>query len=558
MSQTNAAKAWLSTALAEIARLSGIDITTNLAAADDMFQDPMKVWSLLDRLSKGASLSKQRDVFMDFEPPIMASSHETRKSLQAKKKTKAKKSTPKSLKLTFTTTEQDSVSLLSSEGIDTTARRAQQRDTRLSIEKDKERNGRGGGRSTSVKPVDTPKAIAEKASIKAFDDAYLLLKKFPPVPGTNTFFEDFLTVPDQYGFRFPVVYINNRAHPMTQENLLLSRKKHSSIIKPTYRTSYKGGKSWASSSSDSRETSNRSDGHSVGLDTTVLVENASVGSNSTKSQASNAQSTGSASTAISWAQVAAVRPFIPEEAADDPANARLRGKTKAVAVKPASALSVTREYTLNSEVSGLSNVLTPAPTYDVVAVTRDRQNHPSLAMRQLEAEVDYRKQREREIAKEHQQEVFALRAMISSLSEKMENISLLQNQKLVTAPSASQATQLTVRPDPFNDPASLVISPPPRRHKKSSLLALTSVAHSPPPLHSQLVKDAKKKRLQSPDGNRFSSLARAAHGHDEEEEIHFREEIDAMKVEDAEEYLKQMSHQSSKPGARMSGAGRRK
>ena len=69
VTQTNAAKAWLSTALAEIARLFGIDFDTNRPSAEDMFQNPDKVKVMLEKLNNGVPLYVQRDKFMEFNPP---------------------------------------------------------------------------------------------------------------------------------------------------------------------------------------------------------------------------------------------------------------------------------------------------------------------------------------------------------------------------------------------------------------------------------------------------------------------------------------------------------
>ena len=69
MSHDKETRAWLLTALAEIAKLSGIKWEINPAAADAMFKQPLKVWNSLAKLKRGVSLPAQRSVYMDYSPP---------------------------------------------------------------------------------------------------------------------------------------------------------------------------------------------------------------------------------------------------------------------------------------------------------------------------------------------------------------------------------------------------------------------------------------------------------------------------------------------------------
>jgi hypothetical protein len=67
MSHEKEARAWMSTALAEIAQASGIDIVLNRAAANAMFNNPDKVWQNLAKLQCGVSLPAK--LYMNFCPP---------------------------------------------------------------------------------------------------------------------------------------------------------------------------------------------------------------------------------------------------------------------------------------------------------------------------------------------------------------------------------------------------------------------------------------------------------------------------------------------------------
>ena len=47
-------RAWMSTALVEIARMSGMTLDVDRARAEAMFKNPEKVWSHLERTNAGA------------------------------------------------------------------------------------------------------------------------------------------------------------------------------------------------------------------------------------------------------------------------------------------------------------------------------------------------------------------------------------------------------------------------------------------------------------------------------------------------------------------------
>ena len=84
VSHNQEVQAWLTTALAEIARLSGIMLSNNQSDAGEMFKTPDKVWASLDRLNRGVSLPAQRSVFMDFCPPTGIITFPTRQPRRGK------------------------------------------------------------------------------------------------------------------------------------------------------------------------------------------------------------------------------------------------------------------------------------------------------------------------------------------------------------------------------------------------------------------------------------------------------------------------------------------
>ena len=62
------AKAWASTALQQIAQLSGIDPSSQKSLAEAMFKTPSKVWGRMHKLTEDSALPVQRALFMDFSP----------------------------------------------------------------------------------------------------------------------------------------------------------------------------------------------------------------------------------------------------------------------------------------------------------------------------------------------------------------------------------------------------------------------------------------------------------------------------------------------------------
>ena len=142
-----------------------------------------------------------------------------------------------------------------------------------------------------------------------------------------------------------------------------------------------------------------------------------------------------------------------------------------------------------------------------------------------------------------------------------------QQAELPSSQALALAPQPPQRADMNNDPDNFLLVSPPRGPKKSSLMTAVSVAHSPPPLHSQSVKNAKKSRVSHPDDNPYSSLSRAFGESDDDtdngtEDAAFVGNIDHMEVDDTvetEERIKNISIKQSKPSAvhKRTGAGRK-
>jgi len=249
VSHTNEAKAWLATALAEIARLSGIHLETDRPSAEDMFKNPDKVWQNLDRMNRGVSLKAQRSFFMEFSPPRQATiTTPTGKRGQGRL-------VPAHVKLVFDLEDDTVVSLLSTD--DATSRSSSNR--RLG----KRRGQSHGVRSAaSVTPaqVDHCENAAKADAAKAVAVANAAIKKFPSQYKT-AHQGDYFTTPDSFGNLFPVVFIDGKAVPLTEESLLASRKqahfpplRGGSVFPPPTTTSLKSPPAQAAPSILSQQT----------------------------------------------------------------------------------------------------------------------------------------------------------------------------------------------------------------------------------------------------------------------------------------------------------------
>ena len=215
MSHDKETRAWLSTALAEIAKLSGINWEINPAAADAMFKQPLKVWNSLAKLKRGVSLPAQRSVFMDYSPPTGIITFPTRAAVQNRQR-----KGPKSFKLVYDMDVATTVSALTN---DDTKSRA------LSKSRKSARN-RANKAATATSSTTTPNTesseqlAAKVAAMQAIAIADAAVTKYPPrAPLAHQGAYD--TISDAYGNRLPVVRLGDKWVPLTADSLRESRKK---------------------------------------------------------------------------------------------------------------------------------------------------------------------------------------------------------------------------------------------------------------------------------------------------------------------------------------------
>lgn len=220
MSHEKEAGAWMSTALAEIARLSGIELVSNRRSAEAMFVNPDKVWTSLDKLNNGVSLPAQRSVYMDFSPPMGIVTFPTRPNMSRRQRKR-----PSQLQLVFDIEAASTVSVITTD------------DTRSKASRKSRRNGAHGPKSETSTTAPTATSgpspagaeddgrIAAAAAAKlAIQTADAAVAKHPPKFKT-VHHGLYITVPDKFGNQLPVVLIDGKWVPLTVESLLESRRK---------------------------------------------------------------------------------------------------------------------------------------------------------------------------------------------------------------------------------------------------------------------------------------------------------------------------------------------
>ena len=64
-------KAWVTTALADIARLARLDTATDWKRAKELFAFPDKVQASIEKMKHEVSLPRARTAYLDFQPPVI-------------------------------------------------------------------------------------------------------------------------------------------------------------------------------------------------------------------------------------------------------------------------------------------------------------------------------------------------------------------------------------------------------------------------------------------------------------------------------------------------------
>jgi hypothetical protein len=214
MSHDKETRAWLSTALAEIAKLSGINWEINPAAADAMFKQPLKVWNSLAKLKRGVSLPAQRSVFMEYSPPTGIITFPTRAAVQNRQRQGSK-----SFKLVYDMDVATTVSALTN---DDTKSRASSK-SRKSARNRANKVAKATASTANSQAVSSEQLAAKAAATQAIAIADAAVTKYPPkAPLAHQGAYD--TISDAYGNRLPVVRIGDKWVSLTEDSLRESRK----------------------------------------------------------------------------------------------------------------------------------------------------------------------------------------------------------------------------------------------------------------------------------------------------------------------------------------------
>jgi hypothetical protein len=209
------ARAWMLTALAEIARLSGIDMEADRNSAEAMFKNQERVWASMRKLHTGVSLpAQQRSVFMDFSPPTGVITFLYCQTSRGKQRRGQSE-----VKLVFNIEAASTISVLTT---DDTKSKASSRSRR------KKNQGSQAGQmssaATTVTEDDGDKAAALAAAKTAIQiaDAAVAIDS----PKIITAHQGaYATIADKFGNLLPVVMVEGKWVALTPATLRESRKK---------------------------------------------------------------------------------------------------------------------------------------------------------------------------------------------------------------------------------------------------------------------------------------------------------------------------------------------
>jgi hypothetical protein len=217
MTHDQEARAWMSTALAEIARLSGMTIDNDRMRAEAMFKNPEKVWTNLERMKTGTpTLPAQRSVYMDFSPPTGIITFPNRKAVHGRQRRG-----PSEVKLIFDIEAATTVSVLTP---DTRSRASSRSRRRQNKNGTAGTEGTASSLTTAAVQDDDGKAAAALAAKTATQTADAAITKHPPKMKT-AHQGAYDTIADRFGNKIPVVAIDGKWVPLTEATLLESRRK---------------------------------------------------------------------------------------------------------------------------------------------------------------------------------------------------------------------------------------------------------------------------------------------------------------------------------------------
>ena len=212
-SHAQEARAWATTALAEIARLAKIECVTDSQRANDLFNNPDKVQKCINRMKHEISLPQARTAFLNYLPPVR--SGDATQARQGQRHRKPRAGPPK---LVF---DLDAV---------TEAKKSTTNATPVTAWTIRHDKGKYPHSAAVTKPSNatTDQAMSEEEiakceSTKAIAMADMLTKKYPS-QGNTAHQGRYETIADKYGNLVPVVALKGNWVVLTEKTLIASRK----------------------------------------------------------------------------------------------------------------------------------------------------------------------------------------------------------------------------------------------------------------------------------------------------------------------------------------------
>ena len=217
ISHAQEARAWATTALAEIARLSKVAIMTDKERASELFTNPEKVQQSIDMLRHEVSLPQARSAFLNYQPPVRT--NDSRQERQGPRNRRTRTGPPK---LVFKLNAIDEATNKVPEARAEPVAKAWQSRRNQMIPQSK-----ADGKSASNIPIESSdsseEASARNAAATAIATANQLTQKYPS-PGNTAHQGMYDTIADKFGNLIPVVTLNGHWVVLTEKTLLASRK----------------------------------------------------------------------------------------------------------------------------------------------------------------------------------------------------------------------------------------------------------------------------------------------------------------------------------------------
>jgi hypothetical protein len=218
MSHAQEAKAWATTALAEIARLARIAQEPNAQKrASELFTNPGKVQQCIEQMKHEISLPQARSAFLNYLPPVRSGDATQGRQVQSSKKPRAGP-----LKLVFDLDTVSDANLPTANAAPANAWKS-----RKTTSKPPNSTAGSQPRIETTEQVMSEEEIAKNEAAKAIAVAEVLTKWYPS-QGHTAHQGMYDTIADKYGNLVPVVALNGKWVVLTEKTLIASRK----IAKP--------------------------------------------------------------------------------------------------------------------------------------------------------------------------------------------------------------------------------------------------------------------------------------------------------------------------------------